>query len=115
MESSVYCATLPWVKILLLVAGTNIPSNCEVLADQFVEGMCKEGKFELTKLRLRELKIDHFDLRYYTPHCETKDDFCRLQELVEQADGIVIATPIWNFSVPAHLKNVIDRIGAFAL
>jgi multimeric flavodoxin WrbA len=32
-----------------------------------------------------------------------------------ESDGIVIATPIWNFSVPGHLKNLIDRMGAFAL
>lgn len=31
------------------------------------------------------------------------------------AKGLVIATPIWNFSVPAHLKNVVDRMGSFAL
>lgn len=51
----------------------------------------------------------------YTKSCQPNDDFCTLQEKIEQANGIVIATPIWNFSVPAHLKNVIDRIGAFAL
>jgi multimeric flavodoxin WrbA len=103
------------VRIFLLVAGTNNPSNAEVLADHFVEGMRQEGELELTKLCLRDLKIDHFDLHYYVPKCETEDDFCRLQELVERADGMVIASPVWNFSVPAHLKNVIDRIGAFAL
>lgn len=112
------------MRILVLVAGTNTPSNCDVLADVFIEGMkeASEGRgggdvreVTVTKMRLKDLEIEHFDLRYYQPHCETEDDFCRLQELVENADGIVIATPIWNFSVPAHLKNVIDRIGAFAL
>lgn len=121
------------MQILVLVAGTNDPSNCNFLADAFIEGIKKgtedtpaperssvrgaaDGtEVEITKLRLKHLKIEHFDSRYYQPHCETEDDFCRLQNLVLEADGIVIATPIWNFSVPAHLKNVIDRIGAFAL
>ena len=110
------------VHILCLVAGTNTPSNSEYLADRFVEGMkagCEgsEGSkaCDVTKIRLRDLTITHFDLKHYMPSCSTEDDFCRLQDLVQKADGIVIATPVWNFSVPAHLKNVIDRIGAFAL
>lgn len=109
------------MRILILVAGTNEPSNCNVLADAFIEGVkdpteSRDGaRVEVTKLRLKDLKIEHFDIRYYQSRCETEDDFCRLQTLVQNADGIVIATPVWNFSVPAHLKNIIDRIGAFAL
>lgn len=43
------------------------------------------------------------------------DDFVKVEDIVREADGIVIASPIWNFSVPAHLVNLIDRMGAFAL
>jgi FMN-dependent NADH-azoreductase len=32
-----------------------------------------------------------------------------------EISGLVIATPTYNFSVPAHLKNFIDRIRFFAL
>ena len=39
----------------------------------------------------------------------------KIQKSIQCADGIVIATPIWNFGVPAHLKNFIDRMGSFAL
>ena len=38
-----------------------------------------------------------------------------MQKHVENASGLVIATPVWNFGVPAHLKNFIDRMGSFAL
>jgi multimeric flavodoxin WrbA len=34
---------------------------------------------------------------------------------MEEADGFVFASPVWNFGVPAHLKNFIDRMGSFAL
>lgn len=100
--------------IAILVAGTNEPSNANTLADAFIEGIEKTG-LEAKKIRLKDLNIDHFTLDYYHKTCSSKDDFCDLQETLMQSSGLVIATPIWNFSVPAHLKNFIDRIGAFAL
>ena len=39
----------------------------------------------------------------------------RIEQLVQQSDGVVIASPLWNFSVPGHLKNLIDRMGSFCL
>src|SRR3989338_649779 len=104
------------MKILALVAGTNDPSNADILCDAFLKGIqsvCPEA--EVVKIRLKDLQIKHFALEDYNPQCTSEDDFCRLQDQVESADGLVFATPIWNFSVPAHLKNVIDRMGAFCL
>ena len=65
--------------------------------------------------RLKDLKIDHFNLNYYEEECIQEKDFCTIRELIEKANGIVVASPIWNFGVPAHLKNLIDRMGNFAL
>ncbi len=104
------------MQILALVAGTNTPSNTDVLCDAFIDGIRKSyPNCTINKLRLKDLHIKHFEAEYYHPQCSSEDDFCKLQELMEGTDGIVIATPIWNFSVPAHLKNIIDRMGAFCL
>ena len=103
------------MKILILVAGTNEPSNSNVLADAFAEGARSVSGIEVEKVRLKDLKIDHFTIENYKKTCVSDDDFCDLQEKIEAAKGIMIASPIWNFSVPAHLKNLIDRMGAFAL
>lgn len=104
------------MKFLLLVAGTNDPSNADFLADRFAEGIkAQDPSAEITKMKLKEMKIDHFTLDFYDPACTQEEDFCRVQHAMEQANGVVIASPIWNFSVPAHLKNMIDRMGSFAL
>ncbi len=104
------------MHILALVAGTNSPSNADTLCDAFLAGIRDTSpECIINKLRLKDLQIKHFETGYYHPQCSSEDDFCRLQELMEGTDGIVIASPIWNFSVPAHLKNVIDRMGAFCL
>lgn len=102
-------------KVTVVVAGTNSPSNAEFLADVFIEGLKSKG-VEVSKLVLRDLHIKHFTLERYSPHCtDQDDDFCKVEPLLSDADGVVFASPIWNFSVPAHLKNLIDRMGAFAL
>lgn len=103
-------------RLLVLIAGTNNPSNCALLASAFAEG-ARSAVTDMTidTVKLAALKIDHFRLEFYDPACTQEEDFCTLQHLVEQADGVVIATPVWNFSVPAHLKNFIDRMGSFAL
>ena len=86
-----------------------------MLADAFMQGMQQEHNINVHKRRLKDMKIDHFTLDFYQPQCNQEEDFCTLQELMEQSSGFVIATPVWNFGVPAHLKNFIDRMGSFAL
>ncbi len=103
------------MKILLVVAGTNDPSNADTMGEAFAEGVAQVPGVEIEKVRLKDQTIDHFTLENYKKVCQTKDDFCRVQESIERSCGVVIATPIWNFSVPAHLKNFMDRMGAFAL
>jgi multimeric flavodoxin WrbA len=103
-------------RVVMIVAGTNEPSNSNILADTFAQGIAEETDVHVTKFRLKDLQIQHFTLERYAPHCHDKDDdFCKIEDALTQAHAIVIATPIWNFSVPAHLKNLIDRMGAFAL
>jgi multimeric flavodoxin WrbA len=103
------------LKIAVIVAGTNEPSNSNMLADAFIEGMRKVGGVEVEKVRLKDKAIDHFTLQNYHPGYQSKDDFPPIEKLLKEACAVVFATPVWNFSVPAHLKNLIDRMGAFAL
>tara|TARA_Y100000310_G_scaffold342182_1_gene444171 strand:- start:777 stop:1532 length:756 start_codon:yes stop_codon:yes gene_type:complete len=103
------------MEVLVLVAGTNEPSNSNMLADTFVQGMQQLGSIQVHKRRLKDLHIEHFSLDFYEKECSQEEDFCAIQQLIESADGLVIATPIWNYGVPAHLKNLIDRMGSFAL
>ena len=100
--------------IAVIVAGTNEPSNSNTLADAFIEGMKGVPGIAFEKIRLKELSIDHFTLAHYSD-ANAEPDFRRVETLLKDAQGIVFASPIWNFSVPAHLKNLIDRMGAFAL
>lgn len=104
------------MHILVLVAGTNDPSNSDTLANAFIEGIRNQGTdTHVEKIRLKDLEIAHFTLKHYDPQYPQEEVFRSLQRKIEEASGIVIATPVWNFGVPGHLKNLIDRMGSFGL
>lgn len=100
--------------ITIIVAGTNEPSNAHMLAEKFKEGALSAGA-DITLVRLKEYTLDHFDLRLYDATYPNNDRFDEISETIKRSDGLVIASPVWNFSVPAHLKNLIDRMGSFGL
>lgn len=103
------------MHIAVFVAGNNNPSNSNRMADEFIEGMKQVNGVSFEKIQLKELALEYFSLRNYEPDGNSEEDYKRIKGLIESSSGIVIATPMWNFSVPAHLKNFIDRIGAFCL
>ncbi len=102
------------MQILALVAGTNDPSNADTLADAFLAGARMKGA-ETTKLYVRELDLEHFSLKFYEPTTDQGTGFEILKKAILACDGLVIATPVWNFGIPAHLKNLVDRLGSFCL
>lgn len=64
---------------------------------------------------LKDLDLPHFSIACYRPEFEAGKTVHETWQAIREADGVVIATPVWNFSVPAHLKNLIDLMGCFAL
>lgn len=116
MNDSSLAPTAKEARVVVVVGGTNEPSNSNLLADAFMEGMSRVTGICCKKFRLKDMNIEHFTLMHYDKHPrDHEDDFSNTVDYLSECDGVVIATPIWNFSVPAHLKNFIDRMGAFGL
>ena len=44
--------------------------------------------------------------------CILKDDYLKLEEMVLDADGIIIAAPVYSVGIVGQLKNFLDRFGA---
>jgi len=103
------------MHILVLIAGTNDPSNSALLAQHFTAGLRKVPDVSVTTIRMKDLSLEQFSLKHYDGTTPEESDFRRLREEMHNAHGLVIASPVWNFSVPAHLKNAIDRMGSFGL
>ncbi|MDD4318718.1 MAG: NAD(P)H-dependent oxidoreductase [Candidatus Peribacteraceae bacterium] len=104
------------MKILALVAGMNEPSNSDTLADAFLAGIKQRMNDAIVeKIRLKAVTLEQFSLKHYDPAAPVSDDFPGIEKRMKEVHGIVIASPVWNFSVPAHLKNLLDRMGSFAM
>lgn len=101
-------------RIVVFVAGNNDPSNSDYLADRFMAGVRSVEGIVVEKVRMRDLSLGHFHLGHYAEE-SIEPDYLRVKECVEGAAGVAFFSPIWNFSVPAHFKNLLDRMGAFGL
>lgn len=103
------------MRILVIVGGTSDPSNSEMLARSFADGAKNVPGTEVDIVTLRDLHIDHFIIKHYDQGAPAEPDFAMIKQKIESADGLVFASPIWNFGIPANFKNLLDRCGAFGL
>lgn len=54
----------------------------------------------------------HCDYCLRKKECKIKDDMIELYELLKAADGMIIATPVYNSGVSAQIKAIMDRCRA---
>ena len=99
-----------------------------------VVGICGSPRDKATAYVLRKaleaLEKDGFETEFFTvsgknigfcrhcdyclkhKECAIKDDMYKLYPLLKEADGIIIATPVYNGGISAQTKTVMDRCRA---
>jgi putative NADPH-quinone reductase len=85
------------------------------MLDHFIRGARGVKGVEVEKIYLSDIPIEYYSFENSKGVGPDEGKFGELIEKIKQARGLVIATPTYNFSVPAHLKNFIDRIRFIAL
>jgi multimeric flavodoxin WrbA len=89
--------------------------NTDLLLAELLKGAADEGAGTKT-VELRDLKFEtctHCDSCLKTGDCVIKDDMRDVYREIEQADLIVIASPVQFMGPTAHLKAMIDRCQCF--
>ncbi len=100
---------------MLLVAIYGSPrknGNTDLMTDSFVEGALSEAKIELEKIYIRDLAISGcVACGYCDKHgvCAQKDDMQSAYPLLEKAERIVIASPIYFYGISGQAKLFVDR------
>ncbi|MBN1454235.1 MAG: flavodoxin family protein [Anaerolineales bacterium] len=97
--------------ILVLKGSPRENGNSNVLAEQVIVG-AKEAGAEVESFMLHHMDIrpcDACDVCQETGMCIIKDDMQTLYPLLVKADAIVIASPIYWFTLSAQTKLCIDR------
>ena len=77
--------------------------------------MLNEMGFQTEQFGMRSKSISpckHCDYCLKNKECIVKDDMQQLYPLIREAEGFVIATPVYNGSMSAQTKIVIDRTRA---
>lgn len=98
-------------KVLILSASPRRGGNSDTLCDRFMKG-AQDAGHSVKKLRLAELNIDYCSACYACKklgRCVKRDDMAAVIEQMRWADVIVLATPVYYYSMNAQLKTVIDR------
>lgn len=100
-------------NILVLCGSSRKSGNTEMLADAFIRGAERNGH-KVKKITLFHANVHEcMDCKYCYTHdgcCVFKDDMQSIYEAMEQADILVVASPVYFYSFPATLKAVFDRL-----
>lgn len=98
-------------QVLIISSSPRKNGNSDTLCDQFMKGAEEAGN-RVEKIRLADLKIDYCSACYACKtkgHCVKQDDMEQIIEKMRAADAIVLATPVYFYTMCAQLKTMIDR------
>ena len=98
-------------KILAIYGSPRREGNTSTLLNRAVEGASEAGA-EVEKVFLRDLKMSPC-LEIYgckeTGLCVIQDDFQKVYDKLSASHGIMLASPIFFYTVSAHTKILMDR------
>ena len=99
-------------KVLVLSGSPRKQGNSDILCDEFCKGAIANGN-AVEKIRVADKKISHCLGCYYCKDhggkCVFQDDMSDILQKIIEADVLVLATPVYFYSMSAQLKTVIDR------
>ena len=98
--------------VLILSGSPRKGGNSDLLCDEFARGAQEAGN-EVEKIRVAAKKVAPCAACYYCRshggQCARKDDMAEILQKMIDADVIVLASPVYFYSIDAQLKAVIDR------
>lgn len=99
-------------KVIILSSSPRRGGNSDLLCDRFMAG-AREAGHEVEKIFLRDRKINYclgcgacYD---GARPCPQRDDAAEVVGKMVDADVIVMATPVYFYSLSAQMKTLIDR------
>ena len=98
-------------KVLILSGSPRKGGNSDTLCDEFLKGAVESGN-EVEKVFIAGKNIEYCKACYGckdTGICVIKDDMAEILQKMQEADVIVLSSPVYFYSISAQLKAVIDR------
>lgn len=99
-------------KVLILMSSPRLNCNTDKLCNKFKEGALMQGH-SVVKIDIAKKNIKHCDSCYKCKEppyeCHINDDMFYVLNEFLSADVIVLASPVYFYSISAQLKTFIDR------
>ncbi len=99
-------------KVLILSSSPRRGGNSDTLCDEFMRG-AKESGNQVEKIFLKDKHINYCTgcsvCSMHGKPCPQKDDANEIVEKMIAADIIVMATPVYFYTMSAQMKTLIDR------
>ena len=99
-------------KVLILSSSPRRGGNSDTLCDEFMRGAQEAGN-QVEKIFLKDKNINYCTwcsvFSMYGKPCPQKDDANEIVEKMIAADVIVMATPVYFYTMSAQMKTLIDR------
>lgn len=98
-------------RVLILSGSPRKGGNSDLLCDEFAKGATEAGNI-VEKIRVAEKKVSYCRACYACKQggiCAIDDDMAQILQKMIDADVIVLASPVYFYSIDAQLKAVIDR------
>ena len=99
-------------KVLILSGSPRHGGNSDILCDEFLRG-AQESGHHVEKIRVAEKNINPciacYQCRKNNGRCVFQDDMSDILQKMIDADVLVLASPVYFYSIDAQLKALIDR------
>lgn len=99
------------IEIAAFFGSPRRQGNTSTLLRQAIAG-ARDAGARVTEVVLRDLKMSPC-LEIYgckdTGRCVIKDDFTEIEALLQRVDGMMLASPIFFYTISAHTKILMDR------
>lgn len=98
-------------NVLIISSSPRRHGNSDLLCDMFAKGAEESGN-NVEKIFLKDKEINYCigcGVCNTTHSCVIKDDMAEILDKMVNADVIVLATPVYFYSMAAQMKTLIDR------
>ncbi|MBO5031367.1 MAG: flavodoxin family protein [Lachnospiraceae bacterium] len=98
-------------NVLIISASPRKNGNSDILCDRFAQG-AQESGHQVEKIFLASKNIGYCrgcGVCNSTHKCIQQDDMAEILERMAAADAIVLATPVYFYSMDGQMKTFIDR------
>lgn len=105
-------------KILVIMSAGTKRGNTDRLTDAYIKGLVERGH-SVTKVYLGSMRIEGCRgcgvCQRLAHQCTVRDDMQDIYPLFAECDTVVMASPLYFWTITAKLKSFIDRLYAISV